>query len=150
MAKKRGRPRELQDIVALENAYTSLPPGRDKDLAWRRLDRAKRYAYGLCADCRLSRMDDSVFCQLHRAKVAGRAAGHGAGYTSRRKFHVKQSGLCPICLCSVSLWDDMDHDHKTKRLRGILHNKCNRFVATVEQLGQEAANRAINYVIAQT
>jgi|SRR5580704_6607721 hypothetical protein len=43
----------------------------------------------------------------------------------------KQSGLCAICLRPLPDIDSgryppVDHDHVTKKVRGIVHGKCNR------------------------
>lgn len=38
-----------------------------------------------------------------------------------------QGGRCPICQREINLTDgDIDHDHKTKAVRGILCQTCNR------------------------
>jgi len=48
---------------------------------------------------------------------------------------VMQNGLCPVCGNLLPLVEDengkhppVDHDHKTGKARGILHNKCNRAI----------------------
>lgn len=38
---------------------------------------------------------------------------------------IAQGGICPICIDPLGPIYYIDHDHKTKKVRGLLHNKCN-------------------------
>lgn len=38
---------------------------------------------------------------------------------------VRQGGTCPICLDPLEAIFYIDHNHETKKVRGLLHNKCN-------------------------
>jgi hypothetical protein len=43
------------------------------------------------------------------------------------RFMVQQNGRCAICeKPPTKLRLDVDHDHVTKKVRGLLHNHCNR------------------------
>jgi hypothetical protein len=51
------------------------------------------------------------------------------------KMYQIQEGRCPICGKPILSFDNkegkraaaVDHDHKTKRVRGLVHYRCNRF-----------------------
>ena len=61
------------------------------------------------------------------------------------KMFKLQDGKCPICLKPIlkpgnaegKRAGSVDHDHKTKRVRGILCYRCNRFV-----IGRNHSDRA--------
>jgi hypothetical protein len=40
----------------------------------------------------------------------------------------RQKGLCDICAKPLPAHPHVDHDHKTKRVRGLLDFWCNRFL----------------------
>ena len=58
----------------------------------------------------------------------------------------KQNGVCPICLMPPkSRRLDIDHDHKTGRIRGLLTHRCNR---GLQMFGDDPAKlrRAADYL----
>ena len=66
--------------------------------------------------------------KLHRTRHLKRAYG-----TTPEKYDTelaKQNGLCALCgkppdptdLQKILVWD---HDHKTKKFRGLIHGRCN-------------------------
>lgn len=63
-----------------------------------------------------------------------------------------QNGICPICLNKLEYnWIDchkqvaVDHDHVTKKVRGILHPKCNRGIGFLLE-SPEVLERAAAYL----
>ena len=63
-----------------------------------------------------------------------------------------QKGLCPICLKPIlkpgnkqgKLAAAVDHDHKSKRVRGLLHFRCNKFY--VGRMTAAISRRVTNYL----
>lgn len=68
-----------------------------------------------------------------------------------RSLLKSQNHVCPICLRSVrglnrkKLSISVDHDHKTGRVRGILHDKCNNLLGFVHD-DIQTLYRAIEYL----
>lgn len=55
----------------------------------------------------------------------------------------KQDGVCAICKSPpIKRYFDVDHDHATGRVRGLLCNPCNRAVACVRDSAQNALSVA--------
>ena len=44
----------------------------------------------------------------------------------------KQNNSCAICFVKFSSKPDIDHDHKTNKVRGILHRKCNQGIGLLQ------------------
>jgi len=59
---------------------------------------------------------------------------YGITLEDRNKMFKKQGKRCAICKKKKSGYPGwvMDHDHKTKRVRGILCNKCNLLLGRAE------------------
>jgi hypothetical protein len=91
-------------------------------------------------------MPGVAHCGKHRALNAARNGKHGATYMDRERLFKRQHGLCPVCREPVTLWDNVDHDHKTKAIRGLLHGACNRLIGLIEQLGKQSTRRAFRYL----
>lgn len=102
-----------------------------------------------------------------RAKaIAARARekqhpGHRFELNIRRKYgltaegyawlFVAQDGACPLCEKPLDLSKPsgavVDHDHKTGRVRGILHSYCNhKILGMIERGGPIRAKNAIKYL----
>jgi len=50
-------------------------------------------------------------------------------------LYIKQSGRCGVCNKHQSMIDnklDVDHDHKTGKVRGLVCNQCNRLIGCYE------------------
>lgn len=58
---------------------------------------------------------------------------------------VEQGGLCAICLKPDNKRLAIDHCHKTKRVRGLLCQKCNRAVGLLAD-SSEIATRLVKYL----
>ncbi len=54
------------------------------------------------------------------------------GITERqfRLMWARQGGCCDVCTKPLPERPHVDHDHKTHRVRGLLHWHCNRLVGT--------------------
>lgn len=77
----------------------------------------------------------------------GRAAHLKRHYGLREEDVIRivaqQGGLCPICLKPEP--DVVDHCHKTGRVRGILHRRCNSALGTFGDC-VDGLERAIGYL----
>lgn len=57
----------------------------------------------------------------------------------------QQKGICPICRNPLDGKINIDHDHKTGNVRGILHPECNLLVGHVETSYKNVGN-ALKYI----
>jgi len=60
-----------------------------------------------------------------QARLA-RLRRHGLKQPDYDAMHIAQDGLCAICLTAKVT--DIDHCHKTNKVRGLLCGKCNRAI----------------------
>lgn len=60
-------------------------------------------------------------------------------------FH-KQSGVCAICLRPSIRVMDIDHDHATGKVRGLLCHSCNLGIGYFHD-NKETLSRAIAYLV---
>lgn len=65
---------------------------------------------------------------------------------ARERLLTSQQGQCPVCLRPVDLWDSVDHEHVTGRLRGVLHARCNQLAGFAAKGGPEALARVAVYL----
>lgn len=56
-----------------------------------------------------------------------------------------QSGNCALCFEPLLQDKNLDHDHKTGEIRGILHGRCNRLLAFAQD-SISKLNAAIKYL----
>ena len=59
---------------------------------------------------------------------------YGITLTQYNELFLKQNGVCAICkkACSTGKRLAVDHDHKTRRIRGLLCRQCNRGIGHFE------------------
>lgn len=77
---------------------------------------------------------------------------YGITVVQWNKMYAMQEGLCPICKRPIfkpgnkfgKMSAHVDHDHKTKRVRGLLCWKCNRH--RVGNNTHEHAKRMVEYL----
>ncbi len=68
-------------------------------------------------------------------KIPKRLKRYNITYDEYLSLLEKQNYVCPICenpLDFSTKYPDIDHCHKTGKVRGIVHNKCNRLLACAE------------------
>ncbi len=109
-------------------------------------NRLGRRARGQCERCAAPVSPGSVFCDAHRAAVAGRAGQHGTRLQDRERILAAQSETCPVCARAVGLWDSLDHRHTDGETRGLLHQPCNQLVGLVEAQGPEVLERVRSHL----
>ena len=76
---------------------------------------------------------------------------YGITLEDYNRMYKEQNGVCAICgqeepLSSSSL--AVDHDHETKKIRGLLCSKCNQGLGCFKD-SQEILNKAFNYLTIQ-
>ena len=142
-------------VRVIESGLPPFPRGRretPQHREWMKLykahNRMARRTRSQCERCANPAGGGSVFCEEHRAETAGRSGGHGATSDERKILLAAQGGRCPICGRDVGLWDALDHDHASGRLRGILHAVCNQLVGAAEAIGPDALKNARRYLTA--
>jgi len=86
------------------------------------------------------------WCRSPKGKETLRRASRKMLYgLTQEKWDVlleKQKGLCALCMKPMDK-PCVDHDHKTEKVRGLLHNYCNTFIGLIENNPGilESANR---------
>ena len=69
---------------------------------------------------------------------------YGISLLEYNKIHKKQEYQCAICKINTKR-PDVDHCHKTKEIRGLLCNACNRLLSAARDNTKTLKN-AINYL----
>lgn len=66
-------------------------------------------------------------CQTATYRRANLQRSYGISEDAYNALHAEQAGRCAICLdeCASGQWLSVDHDHITKRVRGLLCRECN-------------------------
>ena len=86
---------------------------------------------------------DKRYRELNRERLIWSQRDHrlkkqyGIGMKEYMELFKKQNGLCAICglpqlTDSNKKYFDVDHDHKTGKVRGLVHGKCNRAIGAFE------------------
>lgn len=57
---------------------------------------------------------------------------HGLTEEDYNELFSKQNGMCAICMRVPSRRLDIDHDHQTGRVRGLLCNPCNQALGLLQ------------------
>lgn len=73
---------------------------------------------------------------------------YGITWKDKVQMYGEQKGLCK--LCNEPLPEDIgkcqvDHDHETDSVRGLLHHRCNLFLGYLEQ-DEEFLEKALTYL----
>lgn len=73
---------------------------------------------------------------------------YGITLDDKKKMYEDQKGLCKVC--DLPLPENfreahVDHDHETKKIRGLLHQKCNHFVGHLEK-NPDLIDKALYYL----
>ena len=71
---------------------------------------------------------------------------YGCTLNDYNRLFRRQQGCCAVCGRHRSLFGqhlDVDHNHKTGKIRGLLCNGCNRYVGRVEKNLQWKTKKAI-------
>jgi hypothetical protein len=104
-----------------------------------------------CKDCRRER--GRAFKKKNREKLRYKARVYSYRKLyglSEQEYQAHVTGVCDICKADVKL--DLDHDHKTHKLRGKLCRRCNLglgyFQDSVSNL--QAAQEYLNFHGTQT
>lgn len=115
-------------------------------------------ARGLCKQCYYGIYNkDKKQRQQRTIAVRKNQLKKNFGITTEQwdKIFEKQSGKCPICLNPIYKYGNskgkraaaVDHDHKTKRVRGLLCYRCN--VYKVGMNTKESAKKLVDYLASE-
>lgn len=61
---------------------------------------------------------------LDSTRATKRKQRYGISRQQQEHLYLKQAGRCAICVTGLA--EQMDHDHKTNKVRGYLCKQCNR------------------------
>ncbi len=90
-------------------------------------------AHGLCRDCYIAEYG-KTYRKLPSTKIRQQEASwkqQGINITVKdyNSLLAEQKGVCAICECEpLTKRLEVDHDHKTGKVRGLLCNTCNRWL----------------------
>lgn len=70
---------------------------------------------------------------------------YGLSFTDVQALFDLQQGLCGVCKLPLDLKYNVDHDHVTGKVRGLLHKNCNIGLGIFKE-SVEALQGAINYL----
>ena len=111
--------------------------------------KARHKATGLCYVCGKNPTNGYWACEACSARNVVRY--HGARMADRKRLFESQGGICPLCAKPLNGYIRkkdavIDHDHETKKVRGLVHNNCNLNLSnsTIESL-----ERALAYLRGQ-
>lgn len=93
-----------------------------------------------------------AYCRVNKERVADRqrsyqplkrASKYGLTPEDVERMRAQQDNTCPVC-CAANP-TDIDHDHTTGKVRGLLCRKCNSVLGFVDD-NSEILRRAIAYL----
>jgi len=99
---------------------------------WQAAEFKSRKDRGQCRSCPEPVATGNVlYCETHRQKRRGEQLKNKYGISPAQYQYMldQQGGVCAICKQppeSDSLNLDLDHNHRTDVIRGLLHSSCNR------------------------
>lgn len=108
---------------------------------------------GLCQQCWVRKYYAKNKEHLRNLSRASRlSVNFGLSVEQWDKMYEEQKGVCPICLKVIHIpynkeghkAASVDHDHKTKRVRGLVCDHCNRF--RIARNTAETAKRLVTYL----
>lgn len=106
-------------------------------------DRRHR-AHGLCSNCYQRfwvKNNPGKSYYYERRKFIKR--DYGLDWAQYIALLENQNNVCAICQCVPAVFH-IDHDHKTKQVRGLLCHKCNIGLHYIEQ--SEYREKALKYL----
>lgn len=110
------------------------------------------YLNSICDVCRKKQIREAT--KVYRTKPENRAkaanqkliAKYGITLIEREQLFEAQEGLCAICQKPLTEGQvDVDHDHLTGKVRGLLHNACNQGLGYFQD-SIETLQAAIDYL----
>jgi Recombination endonuclease VII len=89
----------------------------------------RRLKSGLCVDCmKRPRKKGITRCEECSSYHSGLVGKHGATIEDRRRLLAQQFGKCAICDRPIDTLANIDHDHLTGEIRGLLCGRCNKAI----------------------
>lgn len=87
-------------------------------------------------------MFDHIAACANRSAITSASVLYGADPDVVRQLLVAQDFKCAICGKPIDERADLDHDHATGKIRGLLDRRCNIWLAALEDPAFEANARA--------
>lgn len=116
-------------------------------------------AHGLCKSCyekshfegNMKRKQDKI----RSARASQLRLKYEITTTQWNKMYERQKGICPICLHKLHKYGNkegyraaaVDHDHRTKRVRGLVCWQCNRH--RISNNTAERAKRIYEHLVSE-
>jgi hypothetical protein len=102
----------------------TLEQKRQSEKEWRERNRDKMRKYA------------QKYRDAHRDKPTHLMSKYGITVADKQKMWEDQKGICAVCGIPLTAVFDrdccVDHDHKTKKVRGLIHWYCNILVGVAE------------------
>ncbi len=121
----------------------TCPPGYRK--AWglrqhgkpcRKCGSLERYPNGNCKPCGVSAQRRSYETEPLKHKKRQVARYYGITGEEKEAIYAKQNGACAFCFEPLpGVWTrgcHVEHDHKSGRVRGLVHHQCNVIIGILE------------------
>lgn len=116
----RQRYRQSPKGKATERAYKH----GEKYQAWDRAYKKRRYAEG--------RKSSLIYFRSRKGQDGVLRRKFGISLEDKERMYENQKGLCKLCEEPIPFNAPIDHCHKTKKIRGMVHQKCNVFIGLAE------------------
>lgn len=85
-----------------------------------------------CKECRLKHRREFVLAFPERRRDSDLKTKYGISNTDYEAMYTRQEGKCWICHKELKVLN-VDHDHTTGAVRGLLCNSCNRMIGFAEE-----------------
>ena len=140
--------KEIKQGVFYNNKYRCYKCGEYKDISEFHKNRSKRYGIkNLCKECTRKYNKIRPYRQKRNSEYMKNyhlQYKFGIGIDDYNKLYDEQNGCCNICKLPFETMD-IDHDHKTGEIRGLLCRGCNTALGLFHD-NIESLRKAILYL----
>ncbi len=104
-----------------------------------------RYVCGACRPCSIEKTRRARRKNPNWRKYQGVQARYGITKEFKERFYLQLNGMCSFCRSPMApVWHrdcQVEHNHDTGRIRGLVHPKCNRLIGVLDRLRKDAEIR---------